>query len=152
MAAALLLLAIRLGGVAPTEPLRWTDFAWHAVDANGQRLDKAALLVRTTIVGLPGTHALQLDTGSHLNYLHAGAVADVDPAYAAALGRHAWLTGETAGTSTTELFTVLADYRAIFTQGEPTPIIGTLGLPFLEGRVLIIDYPRARLAVRDASS
>lgn len=153
VAALPLLLVIRLGSVATGGPLRWTDFAWHAVDANGQRLERAALLVPATIVGLPGTHALQLDTGAHLNFLHGGAVADVDPAYAAALGRWALLTGEIAGMSVTdERFTVLADYRAIFMRGEPTPVIGTLGLPFLERRVLIIDYPRARLAVRDASS
>ncbi len=133
------------------DALPWTGFVWHAIDANGQRLEKAALFVPATIAGLKGRHALQLDTGAHLNFLHGGAVADVDPAYAAALTQSVSLSGEIAGAPMAgERFVVQPGYRAIFSKGEPTPVIGMIGLPFLERRVLIIDYPRARLALFDA--
>lgn len=152
-AMACLLVAPHVPALARAEPLRWTDFTWHAVIANGQRLERAALFVSAAIAGLPGTHSLQLDTGSHLNFLHGGAVADVDAAYARTLGRTTTVTGRIAGAPTTgEPFTVIPEYRAIFTRGEPTPVIGTLGTPFLERWVLIIDYPRQRLAVSDAAA
>lgn len=152
VAATVLLLTTHLGSVAPEGALPWTGFVWHAIDANGQRLEKAALFVPATIAGLPGSHRLQLDTGAHLNFLHGGAVADVDSAFAASLSQSAALSGEVAGAKMSgEQFAVQPGYRAIFTKGEPTPVIGMIGLPFLQHRVLIIDYPRARLAMLDAT-
>jgi len=154
------LLAMDLGGVAADGVVRWTDFTWHHVSANGRRLEKAALLLPATIAGLPGTHAFQLDTGSHLNFLHGGAISDVNADAAAKLvpspsasDAAAALTGTVAGASMTgEPFTVIPAYRAIFTRGEPTPVIGTIGLRFLERRVLVIDYPGTRVALLDAGN
>jgi hypothetical protein len=131
-----------------TAATKWVPFQWLAATASGHRLERAALLVDATIAGLPGRHRLQLDTGAHASFLHGGAVADVDAAYARGLGGHPQLAGEIAGVAVTrEPFSVIDGYRAIFTPGTPTPVIGTLGLPFLQHGTIVLDYPRRRLAM-----
>jgi hypothetical protein len=137
-----------------TASLSWQPFRWHDIDAGGTRIERAALFMAVTIEGVPGERMMQLDTGAHYNALHGGAVADVAPTLGATLEQSAKsrtpvsIAGTIAGVPVTaEKFEVIPGYRMIFERGKPTPVIGTIGLPFLKSRVLVIDYPRARLAV-----
>jgi hypothetical protein len=138
----------------PTSSLSWQSFRWHDINAGATRLERAALFVTVTIEGVPGERMMQLDTGAHYNALHGAAVADIAPALGATLEQSAksrtpaTVAGTIAGVHVTgEKFEVLPGYRAIFERGKPAPVIGTIGLPFFKSRLLVIDYPRARLAI-----
>lgn len=131
----------------------WTDFHWLDIDVNGHRFDRAIMLVDAAIDGLPGRHRLQFDTGAHRNILHGAAVADVRASFLPAAGREMRISGRMAGlTVSGEPFLIWPRYRAMLAPGRPLPIIGALGAPFLQSRVLVIDYPRARLGFFDGAA
>ncbi len=135
---------------APTarqEVRQWHGFTWFEGRLGDEQVERLAIHVPVRLAGLPGEHRLQLDTGASHTVLHGGALRAIDPTFAAD-ARTLLVSGTIAGaTVTNEPVGVLPDFRASVAAGTPAPIIGTLGLSFFSQRMLVVDYPAARLMV-----
>lgn len=132
----------------PRSGVSWVSFRWLSATVPGKELARAGVAIPATLgERFPGVHYLQFDTGSEFNFLHGGAINDVASSLATTPGKPIRISGTIAGVSVTdEPFHVMADYRSSFNDGVQ-PVIGTLGLPFIRHRRVIVDFPRGRLAV-----
>lgn len=131
-------------------------FTWLADTADGRAMPHAALLVPVQVPGCPRTCYLQFDTGAPYSMLYArplGALQRRYPALPLALSASSdtarnfrfalgggqvqahWMRVKPFGKSE-----LPADSTAPF-------IIGTLGTDALEGRALVLDYPRRRFSL-----
>jgi hypothetical protein len=121
--------------------IAWAPFVWSP--------GRTGLLVEARQDGVLAPFLLQLDTGCDANLLYPGAL---DPALVH--NRELRLNGSIAAYRVTrEPFTI---YKARFTGINirlwPSPgpaLAGTLGEPFFEHRILILDFPSQRLAILD---
>jgi hypothetical protein len=134
-------------------------FAWRADTTGAHVMPHAVLLVPITLPNCPRTCYLQFDTGAPYSLLYSHALAALQARYPAAGPalkspadalqnfQFAIGSGQVAARSirVREMGarTLPADSTAPF-------VIGTLGTDVLEGRVLVIDYPRQRFELRTA--
>jgi len=122
--------------------LGWSPMVWQSMKMGGKDVPHAALMVEVAVDGLPSA-LMQLDTGA------------VNWVYRAPKDAPWWrgeyevaLTGTAAGRKFhDEWFRRREDPRAV---ADGKPVVGTLGAPFFENRVLILDFAGSRLAILDA--
>ena len=128
----------------------WTDFTWFSATLGTTHLAKGAILLPIRIDGLPGAHFVHLDLGAHVNYLHEKAIRAISPAFDVGSARARATSGDLGHLRfVDERFEVLRDDGVFVAPGVSMPTIGTIGLPFVRERLLLIDYPRTRFALLD---
>jgi len=131
--------ALAGGEAGPT--LGWSNMVWQAQKLGGRDVPHAALMVEVAVEGLPAPALMQLDTGA-LNWVYR--VPKDAPWWR---GNQVAITGRAAGRRFhDEWFGRRDDPRAAM---DGKPIVGTLGAPFFENRVLILDFVGSRLAILD---
>ena len=140
--------AISIAGNGVAAPgSRWLPFRWVAAEMDGQRLERAAILVPVKLRDLPGDQWFQLDLGATQNSLHGAAVREISASFPLPAGGTT-VSGEVAGVVVeNEPADILGGFRAMVGPGQPMPAIGTLGLSFFAHRVLVLDYPNQRFMV-----
>ncbi|MGA9519948.1 MAG: hypothetical protein WBV82_00710 [Myxococcaceae bacterium] len=118
----------------------WSDFHWEAW--NG--FEKAAMFVPVQWGDTTEVHWLQLDTGSARSVLYrapTGVKGEVRIG-----GRIGHYRFENA------LFGIAGDAGEMPGSEEGPQLIGTLGLDFLKGRILLLDLPAGRFAILEGGS
>lgn len=159
--------------IAPTAArgaIPWAPFRWEASRLGGRKVERAAILVPVTFGGFDAPCAMQLDTGADLTMLYERTLDSLKGRPGAshlAVVPAAGTLGEQAVSGVPDLLMhvgptafrtpmcfVLPDF------GDPVPSsapageeihLGSIGADLFAGRVLIIDYPRRRLAIMQDS-
>jgi hypothetical protein len=129
--------------------LPWAPFRWFAADVGGRQLEKSVLLIPAELQQVRGPHELQLDLGADGSVLYGGMV-QLRPDAEAEFGstRRVTVSGTIAGhrIAAESVGVILGDGLPL-RRGQPPTSVGLLGLTFFEKRVLVLDYPRRRLAI-----
>jgi hypothetical protein len=148
----------------------WVDFEWMGATVDGREFKKAAILLPVQLSGLKGHFVAQFDLGSDISELYGNAIRNYYP------GREAlFQTLDTLHRSTSDNGT--SEYPVIGIQaktgeyavselyladgfGDDVPkdslytpsakLVGTIGASFTKNKVLIIDFPRHRMALLDS--
>lgn len=153
LAAVALSLACAKAPMRSADNIAWSGFVWAPVQAGGAVLARGAVLLPVVLDGAPGrTYFLQLDTGAGwpqwyevpLRRVLPNALRD-GPAQDELV-----LRGSVGGYSLrADTFAIRKSFGDV--PGRVRPIIGTLGLRFFRGRVLLLDFPRQRFAILDSA-
>ncbi len=131
----------------------WSNFEWAAATIGAKKFDRAALLVPITLQDVRGQYYLQLDAGSDTSGFYEVPYNQVMKNVGrtqAIPGRATW-TGSLGKYRVTNLpIEVKRKFGDPVDPNDEHPVIGTLGLDFFSRRVLVLDFPGRRFAVRDA--
>jgi hypothetical protein len=141
-----LLLAGALAAGGGTEPvLGWSKMVWSEMKVAGRTLPHAALSVEVAIDGFPAPALMQLDTGA-INWVYR--VPKGTALQRTVRGGHEFsISGTAAGRRFhDEWFRSRKDGEYM---KEGKPVIGTLGAPFFENRILILDLVASKVAILD---
>lgn len=138
-----------------TDELRWTEFTWIEYNTGNEMIEKAAILIPITIEGHEaGTLWMQLDTGVYNSMFYELPFKHVDKdAYretTASDGKTQIATfSGTIGDLTIKHapMVIKPDYGDVMDKLEGDVILGTIGLDFFMGKLLVLDFPKSRLAV-----
>jgi hypothetical protein len=131
------------------DSLAWTPFRWVETNIGGRREPRAAMMVPLRLDGIDEELEMQLDLGAPATLLYGRPYGRVLRAHG--LSRvevpSAVIDGTLGGAALRGLrVRVQPDY------GDGRRTVGTVGADFFEGRVLVIDFPNARLAVLDPAA
>lgn len=142
--------------------LEWIPFHWQGDSIGGRWVEHAALFVPVTIAGLTGdsTAYLQLDTGAGWTQLYGvpydqllAAQSRSDTLPYDSVGADLTITGRVGPYRfQSESVAVLKRFGDSIQIGRAHQLIGTLGLRFFRHRVLILDFPRQRLAILESGT
>jgi hypothetical protein len=134
-------LAGALASLAHAQPIKWTKMIWEAGDLGPRTEPHAALLLEVKLDSQPAPARMQLDTGASGNILYMSKTAPLDPAH-----MFITLNGTVAGRPMQgEPFIKMPLQEP---SGDP-PLIGTIGVSFFEGRVLLMDFAAQQVAILD---
>ncbi len=134
----------------------WLPFRWAGASFGSRHEPRAALLVPVTLEGVPGTYYLQLDTGAGWPRWYEVPLRQLIPAAFGPVRDTApdelVLRGGIGGVAiATDTFAVEKGFGDALppsgTLSETPRVIGTLGLRFFRHRMLVLDFPRQRLAI-----
>lgn len=138
----LLLAAVALSGGEIGPVLGWSEMVWVSENLGGRQVPHAALMVEVAVEGLPSPALMQLDTGA-VNWVYR---APKDAPWWR--GNEVAITGTAAGRRFhDEWFRRRTQPQAVI---DGKPVVGTVGAPFFENRVLILDFVGSRVAILDA--
>lgn len=152
---------------------QWLNFNWERIKFGTRYFDKAAMQVPFTIDGVNDKFLLQFDLGATSSMLYGNSInyylaqnaqlaASLDTVHKKYLiqgmmnGGFGALKTHIDGrpftfNQTMAYFKSFGDtLNADSAKASHPKHIGTLGAPFFEGKVLIIDYPNHRFAIVDA--
>lgn len=123
--------------------LGWSHMVWQSMKIGGRDVPHAALMVEVAVSGLPLPALMQLDTGA-VNWVYHKP--------GETLHERFWrgnssmtLDGTVAGQAFHDEWFNLRGVGMPIVGG--TPLVGTLGIPFFENRILILDFVGSRLAI-----
>lgn len=128
-------------GASPQQLVRWQQFSAVSVPFGGDRREIAAILVPARLEQLGVSGWLQLDTGIVTTTLYEATLRRV---MHAARALPAVLHVDVGGTRADVRPQAYANLDEGDVQGRP--VLGSLGVDALRGRVLAIDFPHRRLA------
>jgi len=160
--ATLMLLLATLMACTQRETLRWIPFNWESDTISGQYLEKAYIYIPVTIEGIPHEFTMQFDLGTYHTLVYGNTIdpyLEKYPAFARKIDpSRAWYRNVTLkmGKETFDNVDLLyaknfGDTISADSIRTPTPKhIGTIAPDLFKDKVLIIDYPSARLAVADS--
>lgn len=136
--------------------LHWNTFEWASADlGNGHVVEKAAIMLP---VQLDGIHhhriSMQFDTGVQNSYLYGvpyqALRAAKMPPIAPDRANRIYASGRLGGQRFRRwAFELLGDFGDA-PQANDTTVIGTIGLDFFAGRILLLDFPRRRYTVANS--
>jgi len=130
-----------LASLAHAQPIKWTKMIWAAADLGPRAEPHAALLLEVKLDSQPAPARMQLDTGASGNFLYMSKTEPLDPAR-----MFITLNGTVAGCPMQGETFIKAPRQE--PSGDP-PLIGTIGLPFFERRILLMDFAAQQLAILD---
>src|ERR1044072_6330613 len=134
-------LVAALASLAHAQPIKWTKMIWEAGDLGSRTEPHAALLLEVKLESQPAPARMQLDTGASGNILYMSKTERLDPAH-----MFITLNGTVAGrTMQGEPFIKIPHQEP---TGDP-PLIGTIGMPFFERRILLMDFAVQQIAILD---
>lgn len=158
---ALVLLTFSLPALA--QPIRWAGMIWQPQNVAGQTIEHGALMLELHLDGAKTPVYMQLDTGCDADLVYRIAYEELAPE-AARLGRDRIALNGTAagqrfarepffirreaGVSWVAKFLAAAGLHCNALKGKPV-LVGTVGTPFLENRILLLDFVAQRLAFLD---
>ena len=128
----------------------WSEFVWVPLDLGKTHIDKGAMLLPVKVPDEKAIFYMQLDLGSNVSMFY-------NLPYSELLAKHQALsrttfTGQIANTVLHGVpFSNREGGTSLKEQGD-IPVIGTIGLDFLEKRVLVIDYAKQRIAILDSEA
>lgn len=148
----------------------WFPFKWYSTTIGGKSFDKVAIIVPTKVADLKGAFIAQFDLGSDATMLYEGALKNYFASRAQLYARvdtTRWGVndGGVVNYGTTGLPLVMGGNTIprplLMTNfGSPVPpdslyttsdkLVGTIGSDFLQGKILVIDYPKRRMCVLDS--
>lgn len=148
----------------------WVPFTWESATVGGRFVKRAALLVPVELEGTTGSHFLQLDTGAgwpmwyEVPLRQLNVVATQHDTLPDEVVLRATLGDRVHGYPVTaDTFLVRKGYGDSLTSSTESSAessadsrakpqgTGTLGVRFFAHRILIIDFPRQRLAILDSA-
>lgn len=140
---------------AEPDDVRWSPFRWEGATLAGRRYDQAAILVPIESAELGGRYWLQLDTGAEADlWIYRAPLAQLLRRRGVAYdsSRAMRIDGSIGEYPLRQAPVQVQRYAGdTIDAGDAVPKIGTLGLEFLEGRVLLLDLPRGRFALLDSA-
>lgn len=151
----LIFMAMSLANCARAQQESWSSFEWAAYQTTDTTFEKGALLVPIHLVHLAGALKIlwmQLDTGSDASLIYGvpfsqlNCTAAPPPDLPAAI-----LLDGALGTHPFRHFPFLLreGYGDSLREGELRPLIGSLRIDFLRGKLLVLDFPRKRFCLTD---
>lgn len=130
----------------------WSEFVWAPLELGNTHIEKGAMLVPVKVTGESATYYMQLDLGSDVSMFYQIPYAELHSRGQESIASRTSFTGQIANTRLDQVaFTLRQGGTSLNKQGS-IAIIGTIGLDFLRNRVLVIDYPRQRLAMLDSDT
>jgi hypothetical protein len=134
----------------------WIEFSWSGANDINNPEALEALLVPVELKGHPGKFWMQFDLGAPITVLYSGKIASLQARDGGVVMR-ADKKQEYIDNISLQIGSqpVLAKALRVYKTKEPIhwnkpdeqQIIGTLGSDFIDGRVLVIDYPNKRFAL-----
>jgi hypothetical protein len=138
------------------EPIAWSDFRWVPLSSGGRTNPHAAIFVPIQSEDLGGTYWLQLDTGAEADlWIYRAPLAQLLARTGVAYDstRAVRVDGRIGAYPLRQARVQVHRYAGdSLRAGDPFPEIGTLGLDFFRGRVLLLDLPRRRFAILDSAA
>ena len=137
------------------DEVRWSAFRWEGATLGGREYEHVAILVPIESPQLGGRYWLQLDTGAESDlWIYRAPLAQLlargGAAYDSARGVR--IDGAIGEYPLRQAPVQVLRYAGdTIDAGDAIPKIGTLGLQFLESRVLLLDLPGARFALLDSA-
>jgi len=124
------------GGSEPV--LGWSKMVWSEMTVAGHTVPHSALMIDANVEGMPAPALMQLDTGAiNCLYLKNG-------------GRNgATVEGTAAGRRFYGEWFQFRDRSSYTVDGKS--VIATIGAPFFERRILILDFVSSRVAILDTA-
>src|SRR5215217_3047248 len=126
--------------------VRWSPFRWIGATLAGQRYDHVAIYVPIESPDLGGSYWLQLDTGADSElWIYRSPLAQLLARRGVAYDstRAVRIDGSIGAYPLRQARVQVRRYAGDTVQaGDTLPKIGTLGLEFLQTRVLLLDLPR----------
>jgi len=150
--------AAQADGLALANDNREIDFRWEESQFGDRTEPHSAILIPVRIEGCPKVLYMQFDLGAPATVLtkdKADSLAQRLPGLAAGsdgtVGRLAFAMGDIQVEARhVRVVDVNAQAGVAWDDPDRIDVIGTIGADLLAGRVLAIDYPRARMFVGDA--
>ncbi len=133
--------AIALASFARAQPIEWTKMIWESADLGPRTEEHAALMLEVKLDSQPASALMQLDTGASGNFVYIDNTEPLDPAR---------LFVTLSGTVARRPMQGEQFFR--FPFHDPSgrlPLIGTIGLPFFERRILLLDFVAQQIAILD---
>ncbi|MFL5541037.1 MAG: hypothetical protein ACJ8J0_18760 [Longimicrobiaceae bacterium] len=155
-------LAVAVVGCAPrtvpapaADGVRWSPFHWVSADLAGRHYDRVAIYVPIASPDLGGRYWLQLDTGAESAlWIYRAPLAQLLSRRGVAYDstRAVSIDGTIGAYPLRQARVQVQRYAGDTVQaGDTLAKIGTLGLGFLQRRVLLLDLPRGRFALLDST-
>jgi hypothetical protein len=161
---ALTLLVFSFSALA--QPVRWTSMIWQPQGGAAQTVEHGALLLELHLDGATNPAYMQLDTGCDADLVYRLPYEELAPR-AIRLGRDRIAVSGTAaglrfasepfhirreaGFSWAARFLAAAGLHWNALKGKPV-LVGTIGTPFLENRILLLDFVAQRLALLEVGA
>lgn len=159
-----------LTGISNGQKIDWINFEWEKGNIGSQYFDKLAILIPIQVEGLPYKFNAQFDLGAPVTMFYGQSFAPVLSAHETLKNKidtsiTVWLQStknpviKDVGLSLNNIsfgrrdVALFKDYGDTLTadslKTNTTKHIGTIGADLFNDKVLIIDYPRNRMAVVD---
>jgi hypothetical protein len=137
-------LAIALASIVRAQPIDWSKMVWESAALGPRTEEHAALMLEVKLDSQSAPALMQLDTGSGGNLIYVSKTELLDPAHYSTV-----LNGTIAGRPIQgEQFIRFPFHDGPDPPGRP-PLIGTIGLPFFERRILLLDFVAQQTAILD---
>jgi hypothetical protein len=123
---------------------QWSKFEWINYSVADMTFDKAAIVVPLTIRGAARTLWMQLDTGSDGTTVYEIPFRQLHiPAHYSTGDSSAIILSAALGNNSFDSLRLWMSkgYGDTVSEQDPRPIIGTIGLDILQGKVFILDFP-----------
>ena len=150
MNARVLAFLLVLGAVSHSPSIQWSSFEWGRDSFGGREFDRAALMVPVRLEHAPGIYWMQLDTGCNVTNVYQTPFDELHYTARPVEGREDFIALSGAvGSCPFESLPVLVrkNFGGPLGASRDHPLIGTIGLDMLIGKVLVIDYPNRRFCL-----
>jgi hypothetical protein len=154
LSGAIIIVSAALFTAAQAQLLDWSPFRWASHTAGGVTYERSAMLVPVTFPDASGTYWMQLDTGSDATMLYGIPLLQLYPNAPHESGHSpsVMLTGTIGSTPFTHFrFWIKGDFGDPLGAENPVPVIGTVGLDMLAGKVFLIDFPKKRFSLLESA-
>jgi len=153
MAAGLLGIFLFIAASAGSQNAPWAPFEWSSRSFGDTTFARVALMVPVRLDGRSEIFRMQLDTGCNVSMVYETPFEDLRYLARPVEGRDFFVSlGGAVGNCPFHSFPFLVyeDFGSPLEKQGERPLIGTVGLDMLAGKVLVLDYPNGRFCLVDS--
>lgn len=153
MVAGLLSVFLLFAPMSGSQDIPWSPFEWTGRSFGDTTFARVALMVPVRLQGRSEVFRMQLDTGCNVSMVYETPFEDLRYRARPVEGRESFVSlgGAVGGFSFDSFpFLVYEDFGSPLKEQGEHPLIGTVGLDMLVGKVLVLDYPNRRFCLVDS--